>query len=344
MSYSVRRFRREEDSEKLFVLWGKVLKKPERERLDALYNDSLNGASTWMIYCEDGMDPVGSMSVLPLKISLKQEAAMLGINCDMMITKEHRTLGPAVMLARSLVRGTRELGYDVLLAMPNEMSKPVFKRVGYKKVGDALRFSRILRSRNKVAQIFKNNYVVWVISHLVDVFFRFITLNGCMRLYFRKKRNQVHEVDISMNGTDALETLCKEGIQKETANLLYWRYGKVSKNGSRIYIQRYTKDNSLNYIIYYEQGKHAIIEKVDSLKGATGLLLLSRFIDNMYEQGIETIQSLYWGPKRYHGVFNYLGFIGKQGREVFMFSLNNLSEPLLAELERSQWFDGDLDL
>ena len=107
MSYSIKRFDIREDEEKLFSLWQKVLKKPYRKRLHALYNDSSHGASSWIIYCDNKADPVGCLAVLPLNILNPKDTTKFGMNHDMIITKENRTLGPAVMLARSLVRAQK---------------------------------------------------------------------------------------------------------------------------------------------------------------------------------------------------------------------------------------------
>jgi len=344
MSYSVRKFNREEDSEKLFILWKKVLKKPERGRLDAMYNDSTHGASSWMIYCNDYTDPVGCLSVLPVKIPNRRETATIGINCDMIITREHRTLGPAVMLARSLLKDAGALGYDVLLAMPNEMSMPVFKRVGYKKVGNAIRFSRVLRSRNKVSQIIRNEYVKLIVSYVVDMSLHFMTLNSFMRLYYWTRRKHIHEIDVSINDPDINSILFNEDIDNDTIDFLYWRYGQVGNNESRIFNIKDIKNNSNHYIVYYRQRNNAIIEHINSTEGIPGIFMLSRFIDRMYEERIETIQLLHWGPKKFHNILKYMGFTSRQCREILAFFINNEYANCVSELEDNQWFDGDLDL
>jgi len=345
MGYSVKKFNFKDDADKMFSLWKKVLKKPGRKRLHALYSDVSRETSSWMIFCNDDNDPVGSQSVFPLMLPSRKFAAMFGMNCDMIMAKEHRTLGPAVMLTRALVCGAEKLGYDVLLAMPNEMSKPVFKRVGYRKVGDAVRFSKILRSRKKVSQIVENIFVAWILSFIIDFIQRLVTFNYLVRMLYWPKKQAIHEEDAPMNDQKVVEVLCDRGLSRDNANILYWRYGEIGSNDSRIFIIQDKRLKRSLYIIYYIQGSNAIIERIDSFtEGLAGLLLLSRFIDKMYKDGIETIQLIYWGPRKFHKFLSCYGFVRNQGREVFSIFLNKELESISSEIESFQWFDGDLDL
>ena len=67
-----------------------------------------------------------------------------GVLVDLAVTPAHRSLGPALILQQGLfAAGQREL--DLLYGFPNPKAAPVFKRIGYRKLADMLRYARVVR-------------------------------------------------------------------------------------------------------------------------------------------------------------------------------------------------------
>lgn len=72
-----------------------------------------------------------------------------GVMVDLAVTSDHRSLGPAMMLQESIVdAGRRE--FDVLYGFPNPKAAAVFKRIGYRHLGDIVRYARVLRHSDYV--------------------------------------------------------------------------------------------------------------------------------------------------------------------------------------------------
>jgi hypothetical protein len=69
-----------------------------------------------------------------------------GVLVDLAVLPEHRSLGPALILQQGLIEaGMRHL--DLLYGFPNPKAAAVFKRIGYSKLSEIVRYARVLRHR-----------------------------------------------------------------------------------------------------------------------------------------------------------------------------------------------------
>lgn len=88
--------------------------------------------------------PVGIASVGPRRMQAAGAAIDAGVLVDLTVDAEHRSLGPAMMLQSALAEaGARRFG--LLYGFPNPKAVPVFKRIGYAKLGEIVRHARVLR-------------------------------------------------------------------------------------------------------------------------------------------------------------------------------------------------------
>ena len=68
-----------------------------------------------------------------------------GVLVDLAVLPDHRSLGPALILQQGLFTAARErLG--VFYGFPNPKAAPVFKRIGYRALGDLVRHVRVVRA------------------------------------------------------------------------------------------------------------------------------------------------------------------------------------------------------
>lgn len=68
-----------------------------------------------------------------------------GVLVDLAVLPAHRSLGPALMLQQHLFAAGRAR-LDVLYGFPNPKAAPVFKRIGYRPLGEMVRHVRVIRS------------------------------------------------------------------------------------------------------------------------------------------------------------------------------------------------------
>lgn len=88
--------------------------------------------------------PVGACSAGRRRMLRDGDEIRAGVLVDLAVTPQHRTLGPALILQQGLfAAGRREL--DQLYGFPNPKAAPVFKRIGYRKLGEMVRHARVVR-------------------------------------------------------------------------------------------------------------------------------------------------------------------------------------------------------
>jgi hypothetical protein len=75
-----------------------------------------------------------------------------GVLVDLAVLPAHRTLGPALILQQSLIDAAAGR-FDFIYGFPNEKAAPVFKRVGYRAIGDLVRYARVLRHHGYLRRI-----------------------------------------------------------------------------------------------------------------------------------------------------------------------------------------------
>ena len=105
MAYSIKRYNRQKDKEGLIGLWQNGLNEPSLQRYEWLYeynNEEL--INTWLLFHDQEKEPVGCASLLTRDFLGKKSTIKVGINCDMIIAQKHRTLGPAVMLLKTILK------------------------------------------------------------------------------------------------------------------------------------------------------------------------------------------------------------------------------------------------
>ena len=87
---------------------------------------------------------VGMAAAGPRRMLWRGTEITAGVLVDLMATPEPRSIGPALMLQSALLESAGKR-FPVLYGFPNPKAAPVFKRVGYTRWTDAVRYARVLR-------------------------------------------------------------------------------------------------------------------------------------------------------------------------------------------------------
>lgn len=97
-----------------------------------------------LLFHVDADAPVGACSAGRRGLLRDGQPLRAGVLVDLAVAPEHRSLGPALMLQQGLfAAGQREL--DLLYGFPNPKAAPVFKRIGYRPLGEMIRYARVVR-------------------------------------------------------------------------------------------------------------------------------------------------------------------------------------------------------
>ena len=346
MGYTTRKFNFEQDSEDLFCLWNEILKYPGSQRMVNMFTENSYGKSAaWLIFYNGVENPVGSVAVFPCKAILNGKQILLGVNCDMLILKKHRTLGPALMVLKALIKGCDEYGYQALLAMPNEKSQPVFKRVGYKKIGTAYRWSKVLKSKDKISAIIKWRFPRKAVASFVDLVLKFASIDPWIKFrYFNLWKNSI-EKGVTIEQVLIPKNPAVENILKKSPEYLKWRYATGLCQGDPEIFALYCKEQLLGYVIYTLDDKEVIVQEFFLPGSDSGIhVLLSKFIKKMYGQKHSAISILHYGPEHFEKMLKQHGFMKREGRDVFVNIFEPKNSDFFASLSNVSWFEGDLDL
>lgn len=345
MSYRVRKFSFDQDKEQLFNLWGQVLDSPDRKRLNDLYTDNGYGQpSTWLVIHDETDTPVGSASVFPRKIMSAGQPVLIGINCDMLILKKHRTLGPALILLKTLIRESEDIGYQVLLAFPGEKAKVVFKRTGYKNIGPAFRWAKVLNSKEKFASFFSNTAILNFLSFLSNSALRVITLEFWARIFYPQLWLESIGEQLSLEEMYFPESSSDDNQLIKNNRYMKWRYNLLRPEKAEVFVLS-RLSNVMGYIVYTSTGYEAIIHDLFFSEPSGNFhVLMAKFIEKIRGQGMHTVSLLYFGPYALTRKLKLHGYMKREARDLFLKSFGTHFIDNSTTIADISFFDGDVDL
>ena len=344
MGYTVRLFNPVDDKEGLLRLWNEAVQNPSAARYEAMYaENAFNRIVTWLLFYDTQANPVGCLSLLSHRFNISGQEVLCGINCDIVVTKRHRTLGPAVILLESLMRECQSYGFKALLAMPNNMSRPIFIRAGYKQFGAVYRWSKILKTEEKLKVKIKNYFLRKVIAILANFFLKWALCGGIQWFYGYLGR-KLKVINVPLNQF-RLDYNIEDGYGIECSSAyLQWRFGRVGSNESQVF-SLYRGDALFGFIVYFLQRQEAIVEYMFISPSENMNILLSGFIDKMRQLRIEVISIAYFSAGRLQKNFRQMGFLQRDSREVFLYTVNkDLNDAFSGLIKDWSLFESDLDL
>lgn len=141
-------------------LWDNNLRYVAKGRYEWLYKGNpAGGTLTCLAVHEETDQIIGMASAMRRNFRYKGKSLKGGIAIDFAIDAEYRVFGPALLLQRTLVEQAWAHGLDFMLGFPNAASQGIIRRVGYERTGKSMRFSRLIRTRRKLASIFRERHV-----------------------------------------------------------------------------------------------------------------------------------------------------------------------------------------
>ena len=87
---------------------------------------------------------VGTAAAGPRRMAAAGGALSAGLLVDLAVSTQHRSLGPALTLQKALMAAAGER-FDLVYGFPNPKAAAVFKRVGYARLGEIVRYARVVR-------------------------------------------------------------------------------------------------------------------------------------------------------------------------------------------------------
>ena len=141
-------------------LWDDNLRFVAEGRYEWLYQHNPAGDTlTCLAVHEEKNEFVGTASAMRRDFHFDGEICRAGIAIDFAIDADYRVFGPALSLQRTLVEKAWDQGLDLMLGFPNLAAQGVIKRLGYRQIGSGVRFSRLIRTRGKLKEVFSRRRI-----------------------------------------------------------------------------------------------------------------------------------------------------------------------------------------
>jgi hypothetical protein len=339
--YAVRAADLHEDRKRVLDVWrGMVASQPEA-KYEWFYQRHPYRSPTLLILTH-GCDNVciGVAGLGTRKVCVQGFDATAGVLVDLMVQREHRTLYPALLLQKK-IQATALGQHRIVYGFPNRNAAPIVRRLGYIKVGDLVRYSKVLRH----APFLERRGVAGHPSKALGAVADLVTL-----LYFRPYRAPRTSCRVSWESTvdarfDALWQRARsfDGlIGVRDAQFLSWRF--LSQPGHRYLIFVMGAQDSVEIVAYAvceDKGNSLHVRDFLVDPACTGgVRLLFHLLSNEARaKGYENLSFAFLGPARVREELVAAGFMPRETQPLYA-TFNAQDE---ARLHKLEWYATNAD-
>lgn len=342
MSYGIFKTDLKKDRDSIIKFWENNFPQWPSGKFDWYYQTNPSGsAECWLIKHEETAEIVGATAVFPRdfqKNNVKVKAAITG---DFGVDKKHRILGPALKLQKST---TQENEYQFLYGFPNNNSEPVQKRVGFKKVGDAMRYVKVLKINPYLERKIKSDPLTKLISPMLNAFLKLFFLKG----KFNKSNYHYNISDSVDQRFDELWQSSDTGdliIGERNSKYLDWRLQQCPYYNFKLFTLTNEKKNKLcGYVAYYiSENTVFIMDIFASDLNENFKRVLSAFIYAFSKENINSISVSFLGNDRVLDVFNALNFKVREDKRSIVAYLNERDANTIDLFNLHKWYFFEID-
>lgn len=347
MAYTVERADLVADRQELLALWKRNHVGGE-ERFRWIYERNPAGQPTCFL-ARDGRTSklVGCTTLFPRPVYIQGRLVRGGIAGDFAVDKEHRLLGPALMLQRAAVAHCDGENFQILYGNPNSRSEAVLRRVGYKKVAPQLQLTKPIRSRYYLARRVRP----WALSHVLSKPLDLALKVSSRDVYFKHPRNT--EFHLSSSFDERFDRLWMRSMNSFTiigcrsSDYLRWKFEMAPSGNYRIFTLSDRTTTELDGYIVFSQNENSVTIS-DLFVANTGNnldTLLAGFITGQREEGADFISLCYAGSPQVTRSLLKFGFSlrGSEGG-VHCYTTEDLDISAVTGREENWYlFSGDYD-
>jgi hypothetical protein len=359
MAYRAQPMQLDTDRDTLVSLWTENLRDPElpvraEQRLAWLYQQNPAGpALTWLGFDDDARRAFGCCSCYPRETWVNGARMHAAIAADFAVDRKYRIAGPAVTLQRAMARGSGEAGISFVYGWPNNQSIGVFKRVGYKVVGQTTTWAKPLRSVRHVRTALEERVpaiagLAPLAGSLVDVG---LAADDWRRLLPRLPSLRTQVLDRADERFDELLSRARPPwiMGDKTAAYLNWRYAECPTVRYRFLVVVDRHDRLQGYVVYTHVGETAVAADLFAADLGPALdHLLVGFARRAWREGAATAELTFVGTSELTRRLARLRFFPREtSRSLVLHVAPNTPPAVAAALaDRERWFmlDGELDI
>ena len=364
-SHAVRRCRPQEARAEVEALWKRnlTLEQSAAEKFSWLYERAPHPPESLFLLDVNAPAPpraIGTAGVGIREIAVNQHHLRAGLLADLAVDREHRTVAPALRLVREVKAWALD-ELDLAYGFPNPVAEGVFKRVGYKLLGDLPRYVRVLRHHSyldRIGEAELSRVPTWLRPLAHDVLAGRgwsqraavsavdLTLLGrdLGSLVAARRQEQFSVTESVPSGMDALWQRCRREhtvVSLRSQRVLEWRYPSrpgrwwaAARSGSRLDA----------YAIVDRVGEVAHIRDLFGGRAAMESLL-RQLVFECYRRGAASVSMRYLGDRWLSDLLRHARFDERKAhRRIFVGVSPKLERRLQAMLvDPACWFITDFD-
>ncbi|MBI1422089.1 MAG: GNAT family N-acetyltransferase [Gammaproteobacteria bacterium] len=322
--YMVRAADMASDRDVVLALWGQAFPAPAQHpiKYDWCYGHTPQGVGRLylLVYGEDG-SVIGVQGIVPRRWWLHGEIKNMGICADLVVDKQHRSIGPALAMVRQVIEIEHSSSHtELLYGFPNTKSEALYRRAGYHKAGELTRYVRPLRLHVWLSRKGLPAIVARVLAKPAD-------LARQLRVRFASLSAARHWRMVTVNEFDArfdalwarvAATAFAPMVMRDSA-FLRWRFGNHFAGQTRIMVLENRKNQIDGYVAYLVNPGNMVVVLDFLVADNTTMLsgLLNLFICEMYQRHYAGVTLEFSGTESISQTLLRCGFSPRETNPVY---------------------------
>lgn len=300
--------------EPLLALWHRNLPGASRERFEWLYGTGR--AETLLL----GERPViGAAGLLRRRFSIAGEVIEGGAAIDLNVDERQRSVGPAMTLARAIMKLAEENGCACLYGFPMPRAAGILKRCGYRQLGAVSNWTKLLRSESKLRSVLCSSLAAKLAAPLVDVTLRWKSSGREPRL----PQSVVVETPATFDERfDRLWRIAaaRFGVLGErSADYLRWRFTKCPELKYECFaLADRGGGELLGYVVWHRSEASVCIADLLAVDDSATELLLAEFTRQARRKKADAIRMACFGPSSFYSLLESAGFSRRQDSDAVL--------------------------
>jgi hypothetical protein len=291
----------EEYKQEILKLWGGEDSLLNERRFNWLYKENPVGKTLLCLaFLGSTNEVIGCGSVYLRNVKIHGKIYLMGFAIDFAVREEHRVLGPALTIVKTLISEINKMDIAFAFVYPNKVASAVFKRAGYEDLGVSRDYYKIISFKNQISKIIKIGWLGRAVSFIFD------TLSSMYSLRYRLPKGlKVAVLDATDEHFDRLWESIHSGYvitEERSSSFLTWRFrGEKDKKSCFYCLFENGTDRLLSFITYTldHKNREAVIKDIFPSFGNKHLMaLLSDFTRKMRAEGMDFISVSYFGNEK----------------------------------------------
>lgn len=341
MSYSIVEGNITQHKTVLNSMWQRNQSDFTPSRYPWLYEKNSSGAPIiFLLQYEKDASFVGAITLFPRIFFYNGGKVKAYICGDLVVDKQHRSLGPALSLIKSAIRRCDKNAPCILLGIPNTKSENVMLRAGFETLADYCVMTKVIKSNRYLSKRIYSQFFSGILSLLVD---QLLALRYGNFLRFGKSKytpDVLSHFDKRFDNLSDTAITNNSFIGERSVQYLTWRFCDSPYNNYEIFCL-FAKDATRisSYLVYHIAQERAYISDLAFDINDNSLTnLLSNFSVAMKIQGCSAISVTFSGNPYLITIFQKYGYFLRtaNNRVLIYSSLDDTS--FLNTIRAGQWY------